>query len=649
MSRKNRNRPFAMVQKKSISVRDAAVPSQGMKAAAYKNPALDKIHQAILAIERANDDPAQSAQSVHHLCALLLENIALPARAGGDNAYGRSFPFKTHLALILHINRLLQHSVKNSRRIRELLNSELLESIRRHRGDTVEKNRYMLLFWMLKFPLIEHALKRKRMCYKEDLYQGSYAVLSRCVEKCDPGHMDRFDAYYTKALLWNLPRLMWQIKNRKEIPLPDRGARGSSPGTGLNAAHDDSRAAQASEDKKEIIDNLLYEWWQKVRPGVKKITGETELSCDALAAVLARLKGARAEKTHLFIHSRMNELMGENGHEPAQQSRSSVSGSEAAEFVRYGTILYIAYRMLKHGTRQAQIARELNLSRERIRQYVQTWIRPYIKTKIKKVGLATARYGFLRDYQRERKQYRTARVLLRDFLAAKEPAAPPPLITRVNPGKAIKLFNLNIRCPEKTVMPGQLVRIAAEPYGREIRLIMSTYSHKERMGWCLVHWDDAEERLVSSSNKITVSLIPFKMPEEKVLTQVYRHYVKAVRKGLIVQPPEEKLKVKTSAKYPAIAITVFGRSSALYLNLTNAQYLMSIIGVQAKAPEKSLLVKFEAVERQGHVEFKQILLSGTDQWHYRALIAKKDAAGNDEFYYVRERNSPPVRFEYPAS
>jgi hypothetical protein len=620
-----------------------------MNAAPYKNPALHKIHQAILAIDRAGEDHAQSAQSIHHLCTLLLENIALPARDSADNGYGRSFPFKTHLFLMLQINRLLQRTAKNSKLFRERLNSELIESIRRHRGDSVKKNRYMLLFWMLKFPLIEHALKRKRMCYKEDLYQGSFAVLSRCVEKCDPGHPDLFDAYYTKALMWNLPRLMWQIKNRKEIPAADGGARGSSREAGLHAAHDENWAGQASEDKKEIIDTLLHEWWQKVKSGVKKITGETELSSDALATVLARLKGARAEKTHLFIHSRMNELLGKKGHEPVPQSRNSVSVSEAAEFVRYVTILYIAYRMLKHGTRQAQVARELNLSRERIRQYVQNWIRPYIKTKIKKVGLATARYGFLRDYQHERKRYRTARVLLHDFLVTKEQAAPPPpLITRVNPGRGIKLFNLNIRCPEKTVMPGQLVRIAAEPYGREIRLIMSTYSHKERMGWCLVHWDDAEQRLVSSSNKITASLIPFKMPEEKVLTQIYRHYVKAVRKGLIVQPPEEKLKVKTSAKYPAIAITVFGRSSALYLNLTNAQYLMSIIGVQAKAPVKSLLVKFEALERQGHVEFKQILLSGTDQWHYRALIAKKDAAGNDRFYYLRERNSLPVRFEYPA-
>ena len=345
----------------------------------------------------------------------------------------------------------------------------------------------------------------------------------------------------------------------------------------------------------------------------------------------------------------MYEPLEKKGRKPAKQARGSSTFSETTEFARYITILYIAYRMLKHGTRQAQIARELNLSRERIRQYVQTWIKPYIKTKVKNVGLATARYDFLRDYHHERKRYRTARVLLHNFLSAKEPAAPPPLITRVNPGRGIKLFKLNISCPKKTVMPGQLVRIAAEPFGKEIRLIMSTYSHKERMGWCLVHWDAAKERLVSSSNKVTVPLIPFKMPEEKVLRQVYRHYVKAIRKGLIVQPPEEKLKVKTSAKYPAIAISVFGRSSSLYLNLANTQYVMSIIGVQAGTQEKSLLVKFEAVEKQGHVEFKQILLSGTNQWHYRALIAKKDSGGNDAFYLLREKNSLPLRFEYPAS
>ena len=285
-----------MVHKKKIPARDASPTAQGKKAAAHKNPALDKIHQAILAVDRAGDDSAQSARGIRHLCALLLANIALPARASADNSYGRSFPFKTHLALILHINWLLQHSVKNSRQVRELLNRELLECIGRQRSDAVKKNKYMLLFWMLKFPLIEHALKRNRMCYKEDLYQGSYAVLSRCVEKCDPDHRERFDAYYTKALTWSLPRLMWQIKSRKEIPLPDREMCGSGPGTGMMPVYDDNRAAEGSEDKKEILDTLLYEWWQKVKTGVKKITGETELSVAALTGVLSQLKAAHGGK-----------------------------------------------------------------------------------------------------------------------------------------------------------------------------------------------------------------------------------------------------------------------------------------------------------------------------------------------------------------
>ena len=113
-------------------------------------------------------------------------------------------------------------------------------------------------------------------------------------------------------------------------------------------------------------------------------------------------------------------------------------------------------------------------------------------------------------------------------------------------------------------MPWQMVRIAAEPYGKEIRLIMSTCSHRERMGWCLVHWDKTKERLVSSSNRITVSLIPFKVPEDKVLKQVYRHFVKAIRRGLVVCPPETKLKVKTSLKYPVIA-GAFSAEAAHYI------------------------------------------------------------------------------------
>ena len=637
-----------MVQRKTIPASDVQFPAHGKKKApGYKSPALDKIHTTILAIDPGRDNPSQFALSIRHLCTVLLENIAIPPRLDSDNSYGSSFAFKTHLALIGQINRWLSHTASNSRRIKNQLNRDLLGRIRRHRSDTAEKKRYILLLWMLKFPLIEQALKRKNMHYKEDLYQGSFAILARCVERCDTERMEYFDAYYTKALVWNLPRLAWQIKNKSELPVLDTVISGGRvPGDDISAHHDDDRATGGSEDNKEIIENLLHEWWQKVKAGVKQITGTAEFSFDAIADVLTRLKTARRETSHLYDLSKRNELVGKKIRNPADHACGSSQHLEVTEFVRYVTMIYIAWRMLRHGKKQAQIARELNLSRERIRQYVQTWIRPYIKTKIKKVGLATARHGLLRDYHHNKKQYRATRVLLHKFFTGAAAAAPPPLITRVNPGRGIKLFKLDIRCPKKTVMPWQMVRIAAEPYGKEIRLIMSTCSHKERMGWCLVHWDNTKERLVSSSNRGTVSLIPFKVPEEQVLKQGYRHFVKAIRRGLVVWPPETKLKVKTSLKYPVIAGAVFGRSSALYLNLTNTHYLVSIIGVQANAREKALLVKFEAVEREGHVEFKHIMLSGTDQWHYRALIARKDETGKTCFYALADRDAGPVEFEY---
>ncbi len=50
---------------------------------------------------------------------------------------------------------------------------------------------------------------------------------------------------------------------------------------------------------------------------------------------------------------------------------------------------------------------------------------------------------------------------------------------------------------------------------------------------------------------------------------------------------------------------------------------MSIIGVHMAGAEKSLLAKFEAVEKEGHVEYKHITLAGTDIWHYRGLGCKK--------------------------
>lgn len=81
------------------------------------------------------------------------------------------------------------------------------------------------------------------------------------------------------------------------------------------------------------------------------------------------------------------------------------------------------------------------------------------------------------------------------------------------------------------------------------------------------------------------------------------------------------------------------------MNLTDTFYVLSIIGVELNAPEKSILVKFEAVDKQNHLEYKQILMSGNVQWHYRALIAKRDEAGNMLFYPLGERNVPPVQFE----
>jgi hypothetical protein len=66
--------------------------------------------------------------------------------------------------------------------------------------------------------------------------------------------------------------------------------------------------------------------------------------------------------------------------------------------------------------------------------------------------------------------------------------------------------------------------------------------------------------------------------------------------------------------------------------------------------EKFLPAKFgsyaEVVDKQNHVEYKQILLSGNVQWHYRALIAQEDQSGNMLFYPLGEKNVPPVHFEY---
>jgi hypothetical protein len=499
---------------------------------------------------------------------------------------------------------------------------------------------------MLKFPLIEKALKRKKMRYKEDVYQGSYSILLRCVERCNPERTECFNAYFTKALQWNIPRILWQLKNEKEVLVGDRmvnegraGREAASPPAAL-------QTAEGKEGEKEILDNLLLEWWHKVKAGVKQLTGKSEFSLETIQEAFFILKTARHKKSQLWEFSKVNTLLSEKPRSFAGKNCESARFDEVTEFIRLITLIYIAYRMLKQGKNQAQIARELQLSRERIRQYVQLWIKPYIKSKLKKIGLATARHTLSEAYSKTKKQQNTARFLLQRFFTEDPAIKPPPLITKVNPSRFIKFFKLTIRFPKGMILPGQKLRIAAEVFGKEMRLILRTYSHNENIGWCLAHWDRKRHCLVSSTGKTTVTLIPYKIPEEQLQKQVYRHFVKAVRRGIVAEPPAMKLKIKTFTKYPCIATAIFGKSSSLYLNLIDTVYLLSIIGVELNALEKSILIKLEAVDKQNHVEYKQILLSGNVQWRYRALIAKGDEAGHLLFYPLGERNVPPVHFEY---
>ncbi len=61
---------------------------------------------------------------------------------------------------------------------------------------------------------------------------------------------------------------------------------------------------------------------------------------------------------------------------------------------------------------------------------------------------------------------------------------------------------------------------------------------------------------------------------------------------------------------------------------------------------RSVVVKFEAIEKEGHVEFKEILLTGKDQWHYQALILKRNRNGTETFYSLAHKNHRLVAFVY---
>jgi len=636
-----------MMHQKAARISGVKLSSLGEKVSLYKTPAFEKIHKTILEIGENSRNPVQASQSINILCDELLENIAIPPRPSNGSTYFNSFAFKAPVAVIQHINRLLLcKNLLDGRRINDLLNKELLTRIRQCTAETIEKNKYLLLLWVLKFPLIEQALKRKKLHYKEDVYQGSYAILLRCVERCNLERNESFNAYFAKALQWNIPRILWQIKNEKEILLGDRIINEGRAGREVISPLPTVQTAEGKEGKKEILDNLLLEWWHKVKAGVKLLTGKTEFSLETIREVYFLLKTLPYKKSQLYELSKVNIIVSEKPLNVSGKNDANSRFDEFTEFIRHITLIYIAYRMLKQGNNQAQIARELQLSRERIRQYVQLWIKPYIKSKLKKIGLTTARHAVSEAYFKTKKQQKTARLLLQKFFTEDTSINPPPLITRVNPSKFIKLFKLTIRFPKRIIVPGQKLRISAEVFGKENRLNLRTYSHNESIGWCLAHWDTKKHCLVSSTSKTTVTLIPSKIPEEQLQKQLYRHFVKAVRRGIVAEPPEMKLKIKTSSKYPCIATAIFGKSSALYLNLTDTFYLLNIIGVQLNAPEKSILVKFEAVGKQNHVEYKHVLLSGNVQWHYRALIAKEDKTGKMLFYPLGGRNVQPVHFEY---
>ncbi|MCX5902704.1 MAG: hypothetical protein NTV89_04370, partial [Proteobacteria bacterium] len=235
----------------------------------------------------------------------------------------------------------------------------------------------------------------------------------------------------------------------------------------LPVAH---QSVEGKEGKKEILDNLLLEWWHKVKAGVKQLTGKTEFSLETIREAFFILKTVRHNKSKLSELSKVTTLLTERPQNFSRKNCVSTCFDEVTEFTRHVTLIYIAYRMLKQGNNQAQIARELHLSRERIRQYVQLWIKPYIKSKLKKIGLATARHTVSEAYSKAKKQQKTARFLLQRFFTDDTSINPPPLITRVNPSKFIKLFKLTIRFPKRIIVPGQKLKISAEVFGKENRL-----------------------------------------------------------------------------------------------------------------------------------------------------------------------------------
>ena len=617
----------------------------------YKPPALDRINQAINELVNAGADTRLRVQHIHKLCDVLLENIALPPGHDDAQSLGGSFVFKTQVALMAYIRRRVLSTLgKHSSWVKAMLNKELITSIRQMGNDALMREKYILLLWMLKFPLVGYVIKRKKLECPEDLYQGSYALLLRCIEKCNPDQPELFDAYYAKALMWNLPRLAWNIKNKKELLVLDQILGDVKSGRGRSGRRaeiqEEAPAADGSEEKAEVIDILMFEWWQKVKAGVERISGKSGFSLETVRESFKVLEKARHGKINLYDLAAVHSMLGiQKPALPEHEGRHS-RYSDAAEFIRCLTMLYISYRMFKDGKRQSAIAKELRLSRERIRQYVQRWIRPHIAGRIKSVGLSSARYQIYEDDQFAKKEQLKIKSLLKGYFSNDLIGSPPALVLKMNQVNNIKLFKLDVRSTRKITAPGQVVKIEAERDGDEFRLMLSDGTTHKKIGWCLVYWDDGNCRLLSKKRKTTVSLIPYKIPPEAVLVQEYKEFVRAVRRGVAVEAPLEKLKVKTGIKYPAIATAIFGKSSALYLNLSDTSYWMSFVGIKIASQERSVVVKFEAIEKEGHIEFKEILLTGKDQWHYRALIMKKDQRGAEAFYPLAHKAHRPVDFVY---
>ncbi|MBU1523894.1 MAG: hypothetical protein KKG50_04440, partial [Candidatus Omnitrophica bacterium] len=229
------------------------------------------------------------------------------------------------------------------------LNDELLIRI-----NSDSKEKWTTLLWILNMPSVMRMLRKRRIIPDEDKLQDSYEVLLRCASEYDKREEVKFMTYYLASIKHNIifPGLFEQeCMEIEEKP--------SEESLGL------ARVLPAHEEEgyeiKKTVNELLSQWWQKVKPGVRIILGRENISCFEI-------------KTIKEVFKEINHLRGRDRRliwNKIKREYPSLGNYYASrkDFIESLYFLFIAFSVLREDKTFVQIGDKLDISRQMTRNY----------------------------------------------------------------------------------------------------------------------------------------------------------------------------------------------------------------------------------------------------------------------------------------